>query len=281
MQNKFVKIQRANSTPIQYDALYERTEKLDGANFSFYVNKSGVLVFRSRNQELGESTGNFTRAVEYIQSLDHKFKKGLIYFGECMKKHTIFYGETPAVIGFAVFDVSHEVYVDDWHIMFSEAGIETPSRKILWGRDILKDVAEYLDTASLFGDSGAIQEGFVYKSYKTQEFIKFVREQFKEDNREVFGGGFVPEDDTGKIVARFGTFGRIEKHAHKLKMEFEMPIDMPMMGYLPKIVCEDIITEEHMTIYNKYKIVDYKKFRKLIAEECRNYLKQVHWSEWE
>lgn len=274
MQHKYIKIQRERNEPILPDEIYERTEKLDGANFSFLVGEDDELVFRSRNKVIGDKTGNFTMAINFIKSLEYKFDIGRIYFGECMTKHTIFYGDTVDFIGFGVFDVETETYLGDWKQMFDAAGITTPKREFIKGSLIHGDVEANLNMKSQFGTSGATQEGCVYKCYTEQSFVKFVRDQFKEDNRKAFKGGLVPEDDTGKIVARFCTFGRIEKKANDIRMEMGTPIDLPMMQTLPKFVCDDIISEEWATIYNKYVVVDFKKYRKLVSHECLRFLKE-------
>lgn len=280
MEHKFIKVQRVSNIPIREDERYEVTEKVDGANFSFYVDCDGSLVFRSRNRELldGLETGKgWTRCVEFLTDVHGKtpFLPDFIYFGECMTKHTIFYGETHAFIGFAVMDANSEEYIGNWNDHYNERNIPHVPISYLMGNEIMDYVKEHLDDKSEYGTTDATQEGLVFKCYKTQEFVKYVREQFKEDNRDAFRGKLSPEDDTGKIVLRFCTHGRIEKHVYAIRDEFDMVIGIEMMQHLPKIVCEDIINEEFKTIYNKYSVVDFKKFRKMVAKECVRYFTQM------
>jgi len=276
MENKFVKIQRTSNLPIREDMVYEVTEKVDGANFSFYVGDIGELVFRSRNRELVEGDGKgWSRCVLYLSEVhtNHPFEEGYIYFGECMTKHTIHYGETHAFIGFAVLDVCSDKYIERWSKHYMLRDIPHVDWLYVSGTDINTYVDNHLNDKSAYGDTNAIQEGLVFKCYETQEFVKFVRDQFKEDNRKVFGGKLVPEDDTGKIVLRFCTHARIEKHVYRIRDEKDMPIGLEMMQHLPKDVCDDIICEEFMTIYGKYTTMNFKQFRKLVAHECVQYFK--------
>lgn len=273
MDNKYVKIFRENKQPIKDNLMYECTEKLDGANFSFFVKSDGDLIFRSRNRVIEGEDKQFNRAMLYIREVHSKipFERMLIYFGECMSKHTIFYGDSPSFIGFAVYDPIVEVYLHAWQKYYNERNIITPTVTYITGAQVKEYINKHLNDKSEFGTTGAIREGLVFKNYDFQEFVKFVREQFKEDNRKVFGGGFVPECDTGKIVARFCTHGRIEKTVFKIRDEYNMDVGIEMMSKLPKMVCDDIILEEFQIIYSKYGMMDFKKFRKLVAKECVRY----------
>jgi hypothetical protein len=276
MEDKFVKVQRVSSRVRIRDLhTYEVTEKLDGANFSFYVDENNELVCRSRNRELVDETGNFTRCVEYVKTIhvDIPFNSGYLYFGECMTKHTIHYGEAPTFVGFAVMDMETKEYTYDWVYHYHSRGVPYVEPCEVAGVDMSTYIESNLNRKSAFGDTDTIQEGLVLKCYETQEFIKFVRDQFKEDNRKAFGGKLAPEDDTGKIVLRFCTHARIEKHVYKIRDEKGMQVGFEMMQHLPKDVCDDIICEEFMTIYGKYTTMNFKQFRKLIAKECVQYFK--------
>ena len=70
-------------------------EKVDGANFRFYINESGELVFGSRTRVIDEddnSQKNFMRCINHVREklkdVDLKPYRGLIFYGESMTKHT-------------------------------------------------------------------------------------------------------------------------------------------------------------------------------------------------
>lgn len=277
MDNKFVKVVRIGREVIYGKSKYEATEKLDGANFSFYVGESGDLVCRSRNQELTSTLGNFSRCVEYVNSVhsEQPFESSCIYFGECMTKHTIHYGETPAFVGFAVLDIETGDYTSDWADYFTSRSVPTVDAHMISGESVAEYISNNLDSKSMYGDTCVIQEGIVLKCYATQQFIKFVRDAFKEDNRKIFGGSLIPTCDTSTIVSRFCTRGRIEKNVFSLRDERGIEVSIRMMADVPTMVCDDIITEEAVTIYKKYDEINFRRFRKLIAAECVRYFKSL------
>jgi len=277
MDNKFVKIARLGRETIEAGSVYEASEKLDGANFSYYVNTDGELVCSSRNQELTGRLGNFSRCIEYVTAkhIEHPFEQGVLYFGECMTKHTIHYGETPYFVGFAVLEIDTGDYIPDWEAYFSSHGMTTVETVCICGTSVEEYINNNLDSKSNYGDTGAIQEGIVLKCYDTQQFVKFVRDAFKEDNRKVFGGSLIPSCDTSTIVSRFCTHGRIEKSVLSLRDESGIEVSIRMMVNVPTMVCDDIIAEEAMVIYKKYDEINFRRFRKLVAAECVRYFKSL------
>ena len=99
-------------------------EKVDGANFRFYITDEGQIVFGSRSQQLtsneGEDTNvqkNFMRCVNHVRGClgdkDLSGYKGCIFYGECMTKHTIGYDweNTPPFLGFDIFDTIRDCFV--------------------------------------------------------------------------------------------------------------------------------------------------------------------------
>jgi hypothetical protein len=95
-------------------------EKLDGANFRFII-KNGVLYFGTHSNDITpESEKDWLRCMNYIRSninLDNA-TEGWIYYGECMKKHTLNYDweNTPPFLGFDIMDIKTEKYLNEpWH----------------------------------------------------------------------------------------------------------------------------------------------------------------------
>ena len=281
MENKYTKIKAfgdPNNGDIT-DGEMEITEKLDGANGSVIL-VDDKFVMRSRNRELLagiETQKNWNRAHEYLSQIHEAtpFVDGLIYYGEVMVHHTINYGVGPAFIGFAVYDIENDIYLNDWHTHFESRGIPTPTRTYVTDISVDTLIEEYGEKKSEFGTEGAIAEGFVVKNYQNQNFAKFVREEFKEDNRKAFGGGLqLPKQKTSyKITERFCTSQRINKGIFSLN-EDGMQIEMQMMATLPQAVFDDIIAEEFFKISREYRSVDFGEMRKFIARKCVKRLKE-------
>lgn len=285
MENKFEKVRPLNKTRSEelFNGFIEITEKLDGANFSFIVDENDELIFRSRRQVLAENAGNFTKAVEYITKKNEQtpFEKGLIYFGECMTKHTIDYGATPEFVGFAVYSMEEEKYLDYWMQYFDMYNIPRVDPMIV--QTISPDALEELtNKPSTFGTTCCIREGIVLKNYETQCFSKIVRPKFKEENKKIFGD---PErkakmEETDKIVATYCTPSRVQKGIFKLRDEDGCDVGMPMMEHLPILVTEDILEEEVLSIAKKFKDINFRHFRKGVAKECLKKLKEFVEVDW-
>jgi|GEM_PF-5377624 len=268
MDNKFNKVRSYSSCDPKY--LYdggelEITEKMDGANFSFYREKEGdPLTFRSRRQLLdcGQAFGKqWRKATEYIMQKDMQkpFAPRLIYFGECMKKHTINYGETPAFIGFAVRLLDDEEgYLEDWYQYYEEHDIPTVPR-IVTNQISRETLVELSQRKSAFGTEDAQCEGVVVKNYRTNCFGEPpVRASM---------------DNTEKIVNRWCTPYRICKGIHRLIDEHGYEFSMRMMARLPKDVMYDILEEHVIEMSQKYQYLHFKDMQGYITKRCAEYMK--------
>ncbi len=264
-------------------------EKIDGANFRFML-KEGRIIFGSRTQSIGDDQkeigGNWKRCVEFIKSKHAEdtthFFESYIYYGECCVKHTMAYNwETmPPFLGFDIYDLKEEKFIDclEKEDVFADAGLpEVPHIKIVKAKDIKEltdaDVPESKYYAISTEDKQA--EGIVLKNYKTQTMAKYVREKFKEANRETFGGGKkYAENDDERIVAMFCTNARIDKCTFKL-LDEGFKIEMPLMATLPKKVIEDIYEEHWNEICMSSWSVNFKNIRKKVTARCLAVLKQM------
>ena len=281
MDNKFIKIRPFGDRNNQeiLEGVVEKTEKLDGANGSIMI-KDGQLVMRSRNNELinGLETGkNCIRAWEFVRSIHEEtpFEEGLIYFGEILIRHTIIYGETPPFVGYSVYNIKDDRYIEDWYEHFISRDIETPSREYVNGLNAEEIIDKFGEIKSEFGTNDVIAEGFVIKNYSNQQFAKFVRDEFKEDNRKAFGHKEIQErqDNAYKIVERFCTSPRVTKGIHKLIEDDGMELEMQMMTRLPRVVFDDIIEEEFYAISHDYRDVSFGNMTKYISKKCVSGLK--------
>ena len=271
-------------------------EKIDGANFRFYITKNGQIIFGSRTQQLtsneGEDTNvekNFRRCVEFIRNkwegvrdiapnLSH-----LIFYGECITKHTMNYDweNIPSYLGFDIYDMRTGKYLDykDVEMIFCKnLKIDiVPLIKICKAKDITKiedkliPISKY--ASQTLEDKQA--EGIVYKNYSKQIMAKYVREKFKEKNKDVFGGGkkWAKTDDE-YFCAVYCTNARIDKCIFKLIDEGKK-LDMTMMGDLLNFVYKDIWEENWNEISFSKKKIDLLNLKKLVSKRVLEVLKQA------
>ena len=282
MEHKFKKGHHIGHVDTEgiFDSSVELSEKLDGANMSCKTGENNELICRSRNRELNRENPEkmFARAMTYLDGIHAitPFHPNLIPFGECMTKHTINYGETPPFIGYAVYDIETDQYIEDWYEVFDSRGIPRVDF-IVKDNVTVKDLDEFLNHKSAWGTENATAEGIFIKNYGDAEheqiFGKIVTSDFLEKNEEVFGVPKPKMDDTSKVANMYCTIPRIHKGIFKLRDEYEMPVNMVMMKYLPLEVYNDILEEEIIAISRKFGTVNCKKMRKIVSSMCAITLK--------
>ncbi|MCK5625057.1 hypothetical protein KAI04_04395 [Candidatus Pacearchaeota archaeon] len=264
-------------------------EKIDGANFRFYINEHGQIIFGSRAQELSEDkehkyAKNFQRCIEFISDklyndkIDLSLYKNMIFYGECCVKHSLSYDwdKIPPYLGFDIRkkDESYIPFIECQDV-FLELGLPfVPVIKICKAKDIT-NINEDMVPISKYSLNQA--EGIVFKNYDKQIFAKFVTDKFKEKNSEAFGG--TPKygvGDDAKIVLKYCTNARIDKMVFKL-LDEECKLEMAMMKFLPNRVFDDMIEENYNEIVHnrEYKSINFQNCRKLVTKRCLNVLKQI------
>ena len=272
-------------------------EKIDGANFRFYINQERIPIFGSRTQQITSDEGEnkdvakgFTRCIEYVRNAlkDKNLEeyKGFIFYGECCIKHTINYDweKIPPFLGFDIKNEQGYLHFSQKDMIFNSLGLsQVPLVGRFYAREILETgVNDSIVPISEYALPSAIDrkaEGVVFKNYDKQIFAKYVRDAFKEKNAEVFGGNpkYNKIDDTNnqELVFKYCTNARIDKHIFKLIDEGH-ELNMKLMQYLPKNVYVDIMEEEwrEILIESKWKI-DLKNLNKTITKRCLAVLQQV------
>lgn len=269
-------------------------EKVDGANFRFMITKDKKIIFGSRTQQLTSDTGedtniqkNFMRCIKHIRdkwdgvvdistNLFH-----LIFYGENMVKHTINYDWTiiPPYLGFDIFDMRTGKYLDwkDAKKIFDNLKLDfVPIIKECVAKEISK-IDDSIVPISSFASQSANDrqaEGLCFKNYDKQIFAKYVREKFKEKNREVFGGSkkWAKTDDE-YFTAVYCTNARIDKCIFKL-IDDGKKLDMTMMSSLLNMVYKDIWEEHWNEIAFSKKKIDLLNLKQLISKRCLEILKQ-------
>ena len=265
-------------------------EKVDGGNGSFWL-EDGLVHFGSRNRDLTSAqdfkmfAGLQAKLRELLRQLELKGttpNPDYLYYIEWMAKHTISYTSAPFVVGLDI-RLKHSSDSEECGLFLSREGkerefsrLQIETTPLVWSgkvHDMKKLKIEDLVPISKYFDGKA--EGIVIKNYSRmskaghhQLFAKVVREEFKEDNRAVFGNVKNAESDTAKIVIQFVTDARIKKRINSLIYEEGMNLDRSLMSKLPSAVIKDVLKEEFSTIYDTYHFIDFKEMKHKVPKLC-------------
>lgn len=272
-------------------------EKIDGANFRFYITQEGEVMFGSRTQHLQEGKGHkyakqFKRCIAYVkerlEDKDLGFFAGLIFYGENCVKHTLHYDwdKIPPFLGFDVYNTKTNEYMPWGAAELAFEAIGLPTVKTL--HRITAKEARQLDINDEWvpitkyppqAKPNMKAEGVVFVNDNNGMRAKYVRDDFKESNAAVFGGTpkYNGNDMAAKISHWYCTNARIEKHIFRLTDEGHK-LEMRLMEHLPTNVWRDIWEEEWETIiFDKASndVIDVRKTRKIVTKRCLAVLKQI------
>ena len=271
-------------------------EKVDGGCGCAWV-EDYVVHFGSRNRDL--TLENDTKMfagfqIQLHEHLNYLARKGIflnpdyIYYFEWMAKHTINYTNAPFIIGFDI-RLKRSINNSDTGLFlgreareqeFNRLGIENVP--LVW-RGTVKELRE-LNIRELIPKSkyfDGFAEGLVIKNYcrkhphgNHQLYAKIVRDEFKEDNRAVFGNVRNKNSDTSKIVEEFCTDARIRKAVLHFTDEGEK-LELKLMAKVPTYVIKDILKEEFSTIFDKYKFLDFKEMKQKVPKLCLKVINEM------
>lgn len=262
-------------------------EKLDGANFRVTHN-DGTLQFGSRNVVGDLDDGQFGAPMEYVrdrvdpQDANHfeiEYGQSLVFFGEAMIPHTLSYNweQTPDLVGFDVWLSDYETFLppEEARACFNRLGI--PYAPVL-DRVDADEWSDY-DFTVPKSEYGSVEaEGVVFKNPETGVRAKYVREDFKEKNKEAFGASKKKDlSDTELFVEEYFPPARVRSNAHKLVDEGDYSeLEMEMMQDLPEKVIRDGISEEGGTVFmsESYEI-DIGEVRSLVSSRCASVLRRM------
>lgn len=268
-------------------------EKIDGANFRFMV-KNNKIIFGSRTQQLTSDEGddinvskNFRRCVEHIRTsfIPSSIYEGFIYYGECNVKHTINYDweKIPPFLGFDILDIVSDKYISPVTVSFLYNNMNLTTVPLISKTTAgeIKEVNDAMVPISVYAspsNKDMKAEGIVFKNYAKQLFAKYVRNEFKERNAEVFGGNPKYNNegqfDDAELVFKYCTNPRIDKIVFKLVDE-GYKLDHTMMRDLIRRVIADIYEESWKEILDSNWKLDLKNIRGLIAKRCLAVLSQI------
>lgn len=259
-------------------------EKVDGGNFRFYINTDGELIFGSRGQVIEEENKdkkNFMRCLNHVRDTlkdrDLNDFKGMIFYGECMIKHTIGYDweNTPSFLGFDILKENGEfVHNDDMYAIYDSLGLDTvPLIKTMIAGDIKEFTNKDVPKSKFYGGQA---EGVVLKNSTKQIYAKYVRDAFKEKNKEEFGMCKKhTETDEDYFTAVYCTNARIEKIVWKLTDDGSK-LHLSMMPLLIKAVYKDIWEENWNEITStKQKTVNFDKLKRAFTRRCFSVLSNI------
>ena len=267
-------------------------EKVDGGNGSFWIDDDNNIHVGSRNRDLtteeDEKTFAKQRATLQEKLEGKELSKDYIYYIEWMATHTIKYDTAPDVIGIdirakrSMIEGEYGLFLarDLRTQLFDEIGIENVP--LIWRGKI--NELKKMEVTSLIGPSKYYKgkmEGIVMKNYcrksrqgNHQLYAKIVADEFKENNKAIFGGVRKKNTDTEKIVTQYCTDARVKKQILKLVNEDNLPLGMELMSRLPREVANDILQENISGIFDAYKWIDFAQFKKMISHNCVRVLKE-------
>jgi len=274
-------------------------EKVDGGNGSFWIEEENNLIhFGSRNRDLTIENDNKAFARQQIQLKEHlqalekegiKLNPDYYYYGEWMAKHTITYTKAPFMIGLDI-RLKHANNQEGFGFFLGRDAKEQEFARInlecvpcIWRGTVgeLKklNIRELIPKSKYYD---GFAEGIVIKNYcrkhpydNHQLYAKLVRDEFKEDNKAVFGSLKGQITDTTKIIEEFCTDARIRKAVLKFVNEDNLKLELALMQKVPTYVIKDILKEEFSTIYDKYKFIDFKEMKQKIPKKCLMIIKDM------
>lgn len=265
-------------------------EKVDGGNGSFWLEDDGIH-FGSRNRDLTSENDIKTFArfqialKEQLESLENKGIKinpDYVYYIEWMQKHTISYTNVPLVIGLDI-RLRHQANAEGFGMFLGRDSRDQEFKRlnienvpIVWrgtSKDLKKLEIEKLIPKSVYYDGKA--EGIVIKNYcrkhpreNHQLYAKVVADEFKENNKAVFGGVRQKNTDTQRIIEEFCTDARIKKAINKFINEDNFELNLKLMSKVPTYVIKDILREEFSNIFKAYHFIDFKEMKQKVSRLC-------------
>jgi hypothetical protein len=274
---KFPSIPRVANAP---DELFEEghlwlLEKLDGANFRFQLQKSGLILFGDRSriyENPDDIPGPYQHAVRHIrENLDRETLRSavdtvedVVFFGEAMHHHTISYDweRTPSFLGFSVWSADAATFYpfDTVERIFSRLGLDPVNAFEKEFRARYFDPDSYRIPQSEWYDGTA--EGVIIWN-KGGHCAKLLHPDFREVDETV------PVDAPAEeLAAKYATQRRFEKLAAKLDDRHQSVT----FDNLYERALEDIVREEHKQLHHGGTNVDMQVFRSEVAALTRVFL---------
>lgn len=261
------------------------TEKMDGANASFRIDKTNPLGIScySRNKPLDAENnlgGFYEWVLNNIVPIKDKLNPNYIYYGEWMNPHKVKYKEEiyKNFYMFSIWDLSEELnqYLSDDIVKFEAKKLDIKTVNYFYEGEFINydHLMNFVGKSDLTlepntGEGIVIKNVDYFDKYNRQCFVKLVSDKFTEIKKQK-----VPKTDKSMIEGYIElmsvlTRARVDKMLYKIVDEGIIPdedICIENMGNILKIinglVYEDILKEESEVISN----FDQKSIRKLIGK---------------
>lgn len=274
---KFPSIPRVANAP---DRLLEEghvwlLEKVDGANFRFQLQQSGLILFGDRSRVYEDPDAipaPYQHAARHIrENLDRDALRSavetvedVVFFGEAMHHHTISYDweRTPSFLGFGVWSANGAAFYpcDTVERIFSRLGLEPVNAFEKERRVRYFNPDSYTIPESKWYDGPA--EGVIIWNKRGRR-AKLLHPAFREVDETVSVDASAEE-----LAAKYATRRRFEKLAAKLDDRHQSVT----FDRLYERALEDIVREEHKQLHHGDTDVDMQTFRSEIAALTREFL---------
>lgn len=254
-------------------------EKVDGANFRFQLQRSGVIQFGDRRRRYTDPDAipdPYRHAVRHVRErLDRDALRravddveAIVFFGAATHRHAIDYDwdRLPPFLGFDIWNAATGRFYppDTVEQIFEQVGLEPVNvfEQELHARDF--DPESYAVPRSKWYDGPA--EGVIVRNKRGQR-AKLLHPAFRSVDEAVPVDAPAPE-----LAARYATDRRIEKIATELE-DRGRPVTFDPVY---ERVLEDIVREEHNRLYHGAGNVDLETFRSEVGKLVRQYLETRH-----
>jgi hypothetical protein len=276
---KFPSIPRVANAP---DRLLEEghvwlLEKVDGANFRFQLQQSGLVLFGDRSRVYEDPDAipaPYQHAVRHIrENLDREALRSavdtvedVVFFGEAMHQHTISYDweRTPSFLGFGVWsaDATGFYPFDTVERIFSRFDLDPVNAFEKECRARYFDPDSYTIPQSEWYDGPA--EGVIIRN-KRGHRAKLLHHEFREVDETV------PVDASAEeLAAKYATRRRFEK----LTAKFADRHQSVTFDSLYERTLEDIVREEHKQLHHGDTDIDMQVFRSEVAALTQEFLEE-------
>lgn len=261
----------------------EITEKVDGSQFCFGVNKKGEVVMRSKGKELfyEDHAKMFELAVKWVKANQKKILalgKNRTYYCEFLNKpkHNVLTYSRPPENNIILFGVMIEDDFISDHKTLSSVGASLGLETVpLLYHGLVKDIAgltKYLDKVSVLGKEKI--EGIVVKNYNevcvlgsriVPAFGKLVRDEFKERHLKDKGDGRWGNNKLMLFIESFKSEARWQKAVQHLRDNDQLVDEPKDIGILLKELERDLLEEETENIKQRL----FKLFKDRIVRKAK------------
>ena len=239
-----------------FDNEVEITEKIDGSQFSFFINENREFICRSRGQEINMNNPEkmFKIAIQQAEIIKDNLYPNIIFRCEYLSKpkhNVICYERVPInnLIIFNIEDNLNPLSYDQMSEIATDLGFECVPLLYQGKINNIEEIKELLYKDSILGNSKV--EGIVVKNYNkytpdNKYYVgKLVREDFKERlNKEWKVSNSTQGDIIVKLTQELKTESRYLKAIQHLKENGEWLGEPKDIGNLMKEIYNDIEKEE-------------------------------------